>query len=65
MRLFAGSLILCFLLGLSACTKKEAPAADAPAANEQVEGTSSAPSDATPENSPDEMQKKDGEAKTE
>ena len=58
MRLLAGSITLCLLLALSSCTKKEA-ATDAPVANEQVEGTSSAPSDATPENSPEEMQKKE------
>ncbi|MGE3261557.1 MAG: hypothetical protein AB7K68_07250 [Bacteriovoracia bacterium] len=59
MKVLVGSLVLCFALALSSCTKKEAPPADAPAAGEQVEGSSTAPSDATPENSPEEMQKKE------
>ncbi|MGZ3694357.1 MAG: hypothetical protein ACXWQO_09250 [Bdellovibrionota bacterium] len=60
MKFLAGSLLLCFVFAASSCTKKEAPSADAaPAASEQVEGTSTPPSDNTPENSPDEMQKKE------
>jgi hypothetical protein len=59
MRLFAGSIALCLMLTLSSCTKKGAAPVDAPGASEQVEGTSTPPSDNTPENSPEEMQKKE------
>lgn len=66
MKVLFGSLLLCSVLALSSCTKKEAAPVEgaAPAAGE-VEGSSSAPTEAAPENSPEEMQKKDNSHKTE
>lgn len=66
MKVVLQSLVVCLVLVFSfaSCTKKEAaPEGGEPAAAEQVEGKSTAPSDATPEDNPEEMQKKDNSNK--
>jgi hypothetical protein len=59
MKLVILCLSLVLVLVLSGCPKKKEEATEEPTATENVEGTSSGPSDANSDASPDEMQKKD------